>query len=178
MPGVPRNDNQLASWQTALSLTVAAMLIVGGVGVVMMKAGRIHDRQAAVVRAEVLSSRSSVERQVHRNMAVYDSLLTLKGARQDGPGGKYIETGIYNWSGRNLLETIEIIEQARNVAPPDYIGLAELARTTFGPRYHEFQDFTTDDLNDGNGKDQYLLAQLGAKYAAVLELGLGQATRK
>jgi|GEM_PF-3881132 hypothetical protein len=119
-----------------------------------------------------------VEAKVKRCLADYDSLLALKGARQDGPGGKYIATGIYSWSGQYLLEAIDTIEQAGHVVPPDYIGLAELARATFGPRYREFLSFITDEQNAGNGKDQYLLALMGAKYATVLERGLGQATRK
>lgn len=119
-----------------------------------------------------------VEAKVKRCLAAYDSLLALKGARQDGPDGKYINIGIYNWSGQYLIEAIDTIEQASHIASPDYIGLAELARATFGPRYREFLSFITDDHNAGNGKDQHLLALMGAQYVTVLERGLGQATRK
>ena len=135
--------------------------------------------ETPVITADSLATASYgdpvVEAKVRRSMAVYDSLLALTDARD----GVRLATGIYVRAGQILLDAIETIEQAGNVMPPNYVGLAELARTEWSPRFYAYESMTAFGRPfNGDDRDWYALNRLSAEYIVVLECGLGQATRK
>jgi hypothetical protein len=177
-----RFPDTLPGWAKTLILLQPLIMVVLGLAIVLGGCVKHQEPNQRVEVPKIAAADSVsygypiVEAKVRRNLAEYDSLLVLKGARLGGAGSKYYVIGVYNRCGQCLLAAIEAIDQASNVAPPDYVGLAELARATVGPRYREFLSFTTMDYV--GGKDSHGLAEMGAAYSRILERGFGQATRK
>lgn len=114
---------------------------------------------------------ASLEVNVEMNMAIFDSLLVLEGARPFPKNSDYIERAIYDQCADILLTTTRVLERATFRSPENRRAVAALAMREWQPRYMLFRHFRTDYGASGHdeGRDWMALCQMGYQYIAVLE---------
>lgn len=167
---------------TLIELMIVVVLI--GVLAVIVIGQNIQVRklaessQAAVVqKGSITADSAGVVRLFQRDIAVHDSLLALNGAFLNKKGN-WLGSSVYIDAGQALLRAVQRLEQAGTQQPfVHYVGLADLARGTWNPRYRQFQGFIYDDGVYGDGHDWQLVALMGSSYATVLERGFGSMLR-